>query len=100
MSIQSIGVSGLIANRHALDTTGHNISNVNTEGYSRQRVDFATREPFLSPVGGYLGSGVKTSELQRQYDSFIAGQMRSSLSVTSELSAYFEGARQLDDLVA
>ncbi|MCM8922415.1 MAG: flagellar hook-associated protein FlgK, partial [Candidatus Thiodiazotropha sp.] len=99
MSIQSIGVSGLIANRHALDTTGHNISNVNTEGYSRQRVDFATREPFLSPVG-YLGSGVKTSEVQRQYDSFIAGQVRSSLSVTSELSAYFEGARQLDDLVA
>ncbi|MCU7945565.1 MAG: flagellar hook-associated protein FlgK, partial [Candidatus Thiodiazotropha sp. (ex Cardiolucina cf. quadrata)] len=99
MSIQSIGVSGLIANRHALDTAGHNISNVNTEGYSRQRVDFATREPFLSPVG-YLGSGVRTSEVQRQYDSFIAGQMRSSLSVTSELSAYFEGARQLDDLVA
>ncbi|MCU7814345.1 MAG: flagellar hook-associated protein FlgK [Candidatus Thiodiazotropha sp. (ex Rostrolucina anterorostrata)] len=99
MSIQSIGVSGLIANRHALDTTGHNISNVNTEGYSRQRVDFATREPFLSPVG-YLGTGVKTSEVQRQYDSFIATQMRSSLSETSELSAYFEGARQLDGLVA
>ena len=99
MSLQSIGVSGLIANRHSLDTTGHNIANVNTEGYSRQRVDFATRQPFLSPVG-YIGTGVETSEVRRQYDDFIAGQMRASSSVTAELQAYFEGARQLDDIVA
>ncbi|MES9816795.1 MAG: flagellar hook-associated protein FlgK [Candidatus Thiodiazotropha sp.] len=99
MSILSIGVSGLIANRHALDTTGHNISNVNTEGYSRQRIDFNTREPFLSPAG-YLGTGVESSEIQRQYDTFVAGQMRTSLTVSSELRAYYEEARRLDDLVA
>ncbi|MES9976740.1 MAG: flagellar hook-associated protein FlgK [Candidatus Thiodiazotropha sp.] len=99
MSILSIGVSGLIANRHALDTTGHNISNVNTEGYSRQRIDFNTREPFLSPAG-YLGTGVESSEIQRQYDTFVAGQMRTSLTVSSELRAYYEGAQRLDDLVA
>ncbi|MBT2987891.1 MAG: flagellar hook-associated protein FlgK [Candidatus Thiodiazotropha sp. (ex Ctena orbiculata)] len=99
MSILSIGVSGLVANRHALDTTGHNISNVNTEGYSRQRIDFNTRSPFLSPAG-YLGTGVESSEIQRQYDSFVAGQMRSSLTISSELRAYYEGAQRLDELVA
>ncbi|MEW8467340.1 MAG: flagellar hook-associated protein FlgK [Candidatus Thiodiazotropha sp.] len=99
MSILSIGVSGLVANRHALDTTGHNISNVNTEGYSRQRIDFNTRAPFLSPAG-YLGTGVESSEIQRQYDSFVAGQMRTSLTVSSELRAYYEGAQRLDELVA
>ncbi|MET0070812.1 MAG: flagellar hook-associated protein FlgK [Candidatus Thiodiazotropha sp.] len=99
MSILSIGVSGLVANRHALDTTGHNISNVNTEGYSRQRIDFNTREPFLSPAG-YLGTGVESSEIQRQYDSFVAGQMRTSLTISSELRAYYEGAQRLDELVA
>ncbi|MCU7921800.1 MAG: flagellar hook-associated protein FlgK [Candidatus Thiodiazotropha sp. (ex Dulcina madagascariensis)] len=99
MSILSIGVSALTANRHALDTTGHNISNVNTEGYSRQRVGFATREPSFSSVG-YVGNGVQTSDIQRQYDSFIAGQVRASRSVTSELGAYYDGARQLDELVA
>ncbi|MEW8062697.1 MAG: flagellar hook-associated protein FlgK [Candidatus Thiodiazotropha sp.] len=99
MSILSIGVSGLIANRHALDTAGHNISNVNTEGYSRQRIDFNTREPFLSPAG-FLGTGVESSEIQRQYDTFVAGQMRTSLTVSSELRAYYEGAKRLDDLVA
>ncbi|MET0042542.1 MAG: flagellar hook-associated protein FlgK [Candidatus Thiodiazotropha sp. 6PLUC3] len=99
MSLQSIGVSGLVATRLALDTTGHNIANVNTDGYSRQRIDFATRLPFQSAVG-YIGSGVQASEVQRQYDSFIAGQMRASASVASELQAYFNGAKQLDDIVA
>lgn len=99
MSLQSIGVSGLVATRLALDTTGHNIANVNTDGYSRQRIDFATRLPSLSPVG-FIGSGVRATEVQRQYDDFIAGQMRASSSVASELQAYFNGAKQLDDLVA
>ncbi|MCG8017930.1 MAG: flagellar hook-associated protein FlgK [Candidatus Thiodiazotropha sp. 'RUGA'] len=99
MSLQSIGVSGLVATRLALDTTGHNIANVNTDGYSRQRIDFATRLPSQSGVG-FIGSGVDASEVRRQYDDFIAGQMRASSSVASELQAYFEGAKQLDDLVA
>ncbi|MET0050567.1 MAG: flagellar hook-associated protein FlgK [Candidatus Thiodiazotropha sp.] len=99
MSLQSIGISGLIANRIALDTTGHNISNVNTEGYSRQRVDFVTRDPFYTPVG-YIGTGVESSEVKRSYNDFVAGQMRASSSVASELEAYFQGASQLDELVA
>jgi flagellar hook-associated protein 1 FlgK len=82
-----------------LDTTGHNISNVNTEGYSRQRVDFATRGGVYSPIG-FIGAGVTTSEVRRQYDSFVAGQMRNSLTVTSELDAYYSGASELDAMVA
>ena len=39
------GLSGLRAMQRALDTTAHNIANVSTEGYTRQRVDFATRRP-------------------------------------------------------
>jgi flagellar hook-associated protein 1 FlgK len=99
VSILSIGVSGLIANRQAMDTTGHNISNVNTEGYSRQQIDFVTRDPFLSAVG-YLGTGVESANIRRKYDYFVAGQMRTSLTITAELNTYFEGAQQLDDMVA
>lgn len=97
--ILSIGVSALLANRQALDTTGHNIANVNTEGYSRQRVDFATRLPALTG-SHFIGSGVETAQIRRQYDDFIANQMRSSQSVTAELDAYFSGARRLDDMLA
>ena len=39
------GLSSLRALQRALDTTAHNIANVSTPGYSRQRVEFATRQP-------------------------------------------------------
>ncbi len=99
MSILSIGVSALTTNRQAMDTTGHNIANVNTDGYSRQRVDLATRRPDYIGIG-YLGNGVDVVEISRQYDRFIASQVRSSQAVASELSAYYEGAASLDEMVA
>ncbi|MEJ2394540.1 MAG: flagellar basal body rod C-terminal domain-containing protein [Candidatus Thiodiazotropha sp.] len=99
MSILSIGVSALTANRQAMDTTGHNIANVNTEGYSRQTVDFATRKPDFTGIG-YVGTGVDVSQISRQYDSFISSQVRASQSITSELQAYYDGATKLDGLVA
>ena len=99
MSILSIGVSALTANRQAMDTTGHNIANVNTEGYNRQTVDFATRQPDFTGIG-YIGNGVDVAQISRQYDSFIASQVRASQSVTSELTAYYQGAAQLDGMVA
>ncbi|MCP4040352.1 MAG: flagellar hook-associated protein FlgK, partial [Gammaproteobacteria bacterium] len=43
MSIFDIGVSGLLAAHTALGTTGHNITNVNTDGFSRQRVGLETK---------------------------------------------------------
>ncbi len=98
-SILSIGVSGLTTNRQGMDTAGHNIANVNTEGYSRQRVEFSTRQPNLSG-GVFVGSGVKTAQITRSYDNFLASQVRSSQAVTSELDAYYRGAQQLDNLVA
>ena len=39
------GLSSLRALQRAMDTTSHNIANVSTDGYTRQRVDFATRTP-------------------------------------------------------
>ena len=47
----NVGVSALIANQHALTVTGHNISNVNTAGYSRQTVGMTAQE------GQQSGSG-------------------------------------------
>ena len=44
-SLLSIGSSGLQAFQRSLNTIGHNIANVNTDGYSKQTVDLATRLP-------------------------------------------------------
>ncbi len=53
-----IGKSGLFASKKSLEVTGHNLSNVNTEGYSRQRVLQSTAIPVSN--GGFIqGTGVK-----------------------------------------
>lgn len=67
----------------ALHTTGHNIANANTPGYSRQRVNFTPTEAFPNPafnkpgIPGQLGTGVKAGEIQRIRESFLDVQFRS-----------------------
>ena len=93
----STGVSGLRAFQRALDTTGHNIANASTPGYSRQRVDFATREP--DRLGSYfVGSGVDLSVVERVYDSLLTGQMRGATSTLSRLETYAGKAGTLNNL--
>lgn len=67
-------ISALLAYKRALDTTGHNIANVNTDGYSRQRVDLATRPGQL--IGGnFIGSGVKVAGVERLQERFVFDQI-------------------------
>jgi flagellar hook-associated protein 1 len=91
------GVSGLRAFQRALDVTGHNIANVSTPGYSRQRVDFAAREP--ERLGSYfLGSGVDLNTVGRSYDELLVGQMRGATSSLSRLETYAGKAGTLNNL--
>jgi flagellar hook-associated protein 1 FlgK len=90
-----IAASGLLAAQRALATTGHNISNANTEGYSRQRVDLSERDPTLTS-GGYIGNGVNIDSVSRSYDSFLNTQMRTSLSGSGAADAYAEMASRID----
>jgi flagellar hook-associated protein 1 len=92
------GLSGLRAMQRALDTTAHNISNVSTEGYSRQRVDFTTRTP-QNLGGNWVGSGVDASAVRRVYDQYISQQARTSGGNLSRLEAFSTQAARLDDML-
>jgi len=94
-----IGVSGLLSFQNSLNTTGHNIANSDTEGYSRQRTQLATRTPTLTGAG-WVGTGVKVAGVQRMYDNFLATQVRSTQSVSSELEVYSAHATIIDDILA
>ena len=95
----SIGASGLLAFQRSLSTISHNIANVNTEGYSRQTVDLATRPP--EPNGyGFSGNGVDTVTIRRSYDAFVESNLRSGISATAEFEAFHALAAQLDNMVA
>lgn len=89
------GVSALLSYRKALDTAGHNIANVNTPGFSRQRVELVSR--LGGPQGdGYIGSGVSSSTVRRITDTFVAARIVSDASAYAR-TASFEGVTaQLD----
>ncbi len=95
----NIGLSGLSASKSQLSITGHNISNVNTPGFSRQDASQATRTPQFSGAG-YVGSGTTLVEIRRSYSEFLTSQLRSSTSLSSDVEAYKSQIDQLDSLLA
>ena len=97
--ILEIGVSGLLAFQRSLNTTGHNIANSDTVGYSRQRTILSTQVPQIRG-SSWIGSGVKVAGVQRTYDDFLATQMRSAQSTASELGSFFDHASRIDNLLA
>ena len=72
-----LGKRSLGAHEQALQTTGHNLSNASTEGYSRQRVEFAEMEPLFMPGlnredrPGQLGQGTVVSRIERIRDELL-----------------------------
>lgn len=99
IGILNTALSGLAAFQRSLETTSNNISNVNTEGYSRQRAELATR-PEQYTSGGYLGTGVNVVNITRSYDQFLTSQVRASTSAFSEVDSYHSLASQIDKLLA
>jgi flagellar hook-associated protein 1 len=74
---------GLLAQQRLLDTTGHNIANASTEGYSRQQAVLAASPALMVPAGAtstgagaMLGSGVDVQNYSRVRDQFLDVQYR------------------------
>ena len=83
------GKNSLIANQIGMDTTGHNISNVYTEGYSRQRVELGTMYPDdLQP--GQIGKGVRVERVFRIYNQFLEGTLRKERTGLAEWEAIYD----------
>ena len=91
MSIYSIGVSGLNAAQNALRTTSNNISNVYTPGYNRE-------VPQLANNG--VSGGVRVTDIQRQFNQFVADQLNDSVGNTRSLEAYQKEVSQINNLLA
>lgn len=90
--------SGLLAFQRALSTTSHNIANVTTPGFSRQRVEIVTQTPQASGAG-FIGSGVRTTTVERLYDQFLVDRVRSATSSTSNLEIFSQYAGRIADVL-
>ena len=97
-SIFGIGLSGLTAAQAGLATTGHNIANVNTPGYTRQQVLQSTRTPQFTGAG-YFGQGVNADTVRRVYSDFLASQVNQTQASAADLAVREAKLIQLDNLM-
>lgn len=97
---------GLFTQQSALYTTGHNISNANTEGYTRQRVNMSATPGFPHPglnspqYPGHLGTGVEVTSIQRMRDEFIDRQYRQETNKLGYWDSKLKSINQMEDILA
>jgi len=87
-----IALTGIRANQTALDTAANNVANANTPGYTRQRVDLASRAPWQS-VNGKVGQGVDVTAISRMREGFLDSRAR----VTGAAAGYATARANLLD---
>ncbi len=97
MSLLNVGARALLANQVALQTTGHNIANVSTAGYSRQSVVLQTVQGQFTG-GGYIGKGVEVETVLRNHSELLTRQATAAAAMDAGDTARLERLRQLQDV--
>lgn len=97
-SIFTIGLSGFSAAQWGLTTTSQNISNASTPGYTVENAVYAESSGQYTG-SGYVGGGVTTATVQRNYSQYLSTQLNNAQSTSSALTANFNMASQLNNLV-
>ncbi|NPV06676.1 MAG: flagellar hook-associated protein FlgK [Anaerolineae bacterium] len=92
----------LRAHQRAIEIVDHNIANVNTEGYSRQKAILTTTPPYTVPslnreqYVGQMGTGVQVQQVYRYSSGFLDAQMRQELPRLHRWEVLSEGMRQIE----
>ena len=87
---------GLLADQRSIDTTGHNISNASTPGYSRQVAELQATPSFTDVPSGQLGTGVDVVQYQRIRDTFLDLQLRAQTMRQGSAQAQQSGLSQIE----
>lgn len=91
----SIGLTGLQATQSAISVVGHNIANVNTENYTRQRADLAARHSVTLGTLTY-GAGVNVTSIEGIRDKYLELQITQTTSRNSGASTRYTGLQTVD----
>ncbi|HJW55272.1 MAG TPA: flagellar hook-associated protein FlgK, partial [Burkholderiaceae bacterium] len=98
-NILSVAQSALTAAQVGLTTTGHNIANANTPGYSRQVVIQGTATSQDSGFG-FVGKGTQVTGVKRVYDDYLASRVLTSQSSSNALDSYYSQIKQINNMFA
>ena len=94
-ALMSIGTRAMFANYSSMQTTGHNIANAQTPGYSRQTVQLQTSGG-QSTGAGFYGKGVDVVTVQRASDAFLTTQAQTASSMAKMDDARSSNLQQLE----
>ena len=98
-ALMTIGMRAMFADYASMQTTGHNIANANTPGYSRQRVQLGSALPVQ--LGSLLiGSGVDAGKVQRSVDELLGRRIQGQRSLLGGLAAQRGGLSDVESLFA
>lgn len=86
--------TSLEVNQKSIEIVGNNISNVNTEGYSRQSAELSTY-PSVNFGDFFVGQGVKVSDVKRDHDVFVTRQLRDKVV---DMGLYNGQSRSISEL--
>ncbi|RIW39064.1 flagellar hook-associated protein FlgK [Bacillus salacetis] len=96
---------GMYTQQGALHTTGHNIANANTPGFTRQRVNFEQTEPYPSPsinrpqIPGQMGTGVEAGSIQRVREKFLDIQYRGENNKLGYWETKMEAMKKMEEVM-
>ncbi len=93
-NILQIASQALMTEQLGVEVTGHNIANVDTPGFSRQRVNLITETPVVSSVGP-LGRGVKVLGIERAFDPFITARLNEKTSLLADYQTRSDALEQV-----
>lgn len=95
----TIATSATRTFQRALDVTSHNVANVSTEGYNRQRVEIASNNPQIYGIS-FNGGGSRVDTIERVYADYIWKQKLQSTSLNERYSTALENAKSLEGVIA
>src|SRR5512138_1576651 len=93
----------MAASQANIDVTGNNIANVNTDGYTRQRVDLASisnsgyTQKYTVP-GVSIGLGVNVTGIGQIRDPFLDARFRAQSAESGQYSTLLEGLSDLENI--
>ncbi len=99
MSLINTAISGIRVSQLQLATTGNNIVNANTDGYTRQSVSTATTLS-IKTGAGYVGTGVQATDIFRNTEKYLVDQVHRDIATLSDLDSYLSNISRLDNLFA
>ncbi|MEX0963842.1 MAG: flagellar hook-associated protein FlgK [Pseudohongiellaceae bacterium] len=94
-----VAANSLQSWQQALNTTGHNIANANTAGYSRQSVQFETTDPRVFGFG-FVGQGSTVSAIERSHNEFLSSQVQELSSSSARFQVFTEFSSRVDDVLS